>query len=209
MLRSEVGPYTGPADDNVSQNGSRMSKTVMKRFNEAIPEAGPRSLVRSSRSRQSGYAPSKAQSQNKAYSQTKSVQQSIFKRGPLNKQLNEQLPPEQIIESVFRDVEVNNPAVADQDGFQISPDEAMGGEGGQTLDVPEDVNQMDSVSQVKPTQSMVSMMSGKTYISQLQKQLNDEKYAREKLESELQELKKISSEISSQLGALQKNGQAQ
>lgn len=42
-------------------------------------------------------------------------------------------------------------------------------------------------------------MSGKTYISQLQKQLDEEKNARVKLEGELEELKKISSEITSQL----------
>lgn len=42
-------------------------------------------------------------------------------------------------------------------------------------------------------------MSGKTYISQLQKQLDEEKSARVKLEGELEELKKISSEITSQL----------
>lgn len=42
-------------------------------------------------------------------------------------------------------------------------------------------------------------MSGKTYISQLQKQLDEEKHARVKLEGELEELKKISSEITSQL----------
>ena len=40
-------------------------------------------------------------------------------------------------------------------------------------------------------------MSGKTYISQLQKQLDEEKEARLKLEGELDDLKKISSEITS------------
>lgn len=47
-------------------------------------------------------------------------------------------------------------------------------------------------------------MSGKTYISQLQKQLDEEKFARVKLEGELEELKKISSEITSQLSLIQK-----
>jgi chaperonin cofactor prefoldin len=42
-------------------------------------------------------------------------------------------------------------------------------------------------------------MSGRTYISNLQNQLLDEKVARQKLEAELEELKKISSEITSQL----------
>jgi|TARA_B110000503_G_scaffold118937_1_gene180328 hypothetical protein len=42
-------------------------------------------------------------------------------------------------------------------------------------------------------------MSGRTYISNLQNQLLDEKVARQNLEKELEELKKISSEITSQL----------
>lgn len=45
--------------------------------------------------------------------------------------------------------------------------------------------------------------SGKTsatYISKLERELNEERQAREKLEKELEEIKKISSEISSHLG---------
>lgn len=45
-------------------------------------------------------------------------------------------------------------------------------------------------------------MSGRTYISQLQAQLNDEKVARQNLEGELEELKKISSEITSHLSLI-------
>ena len=52
--------------------------------------------------------------------------------------------------------------------------------------------------------SQVTKLTGATVISELQKQLNDEKEARIKLEDELEELKKISSEISSHLSALQK-----
>ena len=47
-------------------------------------------------------------------------------------------------------------------------------------------------------------MSGRTYISQLQRQLNDEKVARLRLEQDLNDLKKISSEITSQLSQMQK-----
>jgi len=42
-------------------------------------------------------------------------------------------------------------------------------------------------------------MSGRSYISVLQNQLAEERSARMKLESDLSELKKLSSEISSQL----------
>ena len=47
-------------------------------------------------------------------------------------------------------------------------------------------------------------MTGKTYISELQRQLMEEREARKKLEGDLDELKKISSEITSQLSAIQK-----
>jgi len=50
---------------------------------------------------------------------------------------------------------------------------------------------------MKPPSTLVTGMTGRTYISQLQKQLNEEKDARLKLENELSELRKISSEISS------------
>jgi chaperonin cofactor prefoldin len=45
-------------------------------------------------------------------------------------------------------------------------------------------------------------MTGKTYISQLQKQLEEERVARERLEGELSDLKKISSEIASHLSEI-------
>ena len=45
-------------------------------------------------------------------------------------------------------------------------------------------------------------MTGKTFISQLQKQLDEEKTARLKLEMELEDLKKLSSEMTSELSKL-------
>ena len=45
-------------------------------------------------------------------------------------------------------------------------------------------------------------MSGKTYISQLKKQLEEERVAREKIQNEMEDLKKASEEISSQLNAM-------
>ena len=47
-------------------------------------------------------------------------------------------------------------------------------------------------------------MSGRTYISELQKQLTEEREARLKLEGELEDLKKISSEITSHLSLIAK-----
>mmetsp|Transcript_45559 Transcript_45559/g.33308 ORF Transcript_45559/g.33308 Transcript_45559/m.33308 type:complete len:82 (+) Transcript_45559:425-670(+) len=48
--------------------------------------------------------------------------------------------------------------------------------------------------------SDISRLSNKTYVSHLEVQLKEEREARLKLEQELEELKKISSEISSHLG---------
>ena len=63
---------------------------------------------------------------------------------------------------------------------------------------------LESASEFKPTPSQISQMSGRTYISQLKKQLDDERDARQKLEGELEDLKKISSEITSHLSLIQK-----
>lgn len=48
--------------------------------------------------------------------------------------------------------------------------------------------------------SEISKISNRTYIQHLQKELEEEKIARERLESEIAELKRISTELSSQLG---------
>jgi predicted RNase H-like nuclease (RuvC/YqgF family) len=50
------------------------------------------------------------------------------------------------------------------------------------------------------TRSELSRLSNKTYIMHLQTELEEEKQARLKLERELEELRKLSSEISSHLG---------
>ena len=49
-------------------------------------------------------------------------------------------------------------------------------------------------------QSKRSQLTSKTYISKLERQLELEKLARLKLESEVEEMKKINAEISSKLG---------
>lgn len=61
----------------------------------------------------------------------------------------------------------------------------------------DDEGRIDSVSQVAPPDSKYSQLSGKTYISQLKKQLDEEREAREKIQGEMEDLKKASEEISS------------
>ena len=65
----------------------------------------------------------------------------------------------------------------------------------------------DAMSRVSRTtkqsgmnRSELSKATNKTYISHLESQLRDERHARKKLEQELEELKRLSSEISSHLG---------
>jgi len=48
--------------------------------------------------------------------------------------------------------------------------------------------------------SQMTGRSNKTYISVLEKELREERDAREKLQSEIEEIKKLNSEISSKLG---------
>ena len=57
---------------------------------------------------------------------------------------------------------------------------------------------------MQPTNSQISKMTGRTYISELQKQLEDERDARQKLEQDLNQLKIVSEEITSQLSKVAK-----
>jgi len=50
-------------------------------------------------------------------------------------------------------------------------------------------------------------MTSKTYISQLERQLKEEKTAREKLQGEIEQIKKVNAEISSKLGLSSQNTQ--
>jgi len=65
----------------------------------------------------------------------------------------------------------------------VEQDDAAGEEADQVRDLDED--KLTSITGAKPTASMVSAMSGRTYISTLQNQLHEEKEARLRLESEL------------------------
>lgn len=105
------------------------------------------------------------------------------------------------IDQISAIISNNKPEVAEDDVPPIEQDDAAGEEGDQVKDLPEE-DKFTSVSGLKPTQSQLSAMSGRTYISQLQGQLVEEKEARLKLEAELEELKKISSEITSQLSQI-------
>lgn len=62
------------------------------------------------------------------------------------------------------------------------------------------MSQRSVVSKRTVMSSNGTVKTSKTYISTLEKQLNEEKRAREKLELEIEEIKRINSEISSKLG---------
>lgn len=65
-------------------------------------------------------------------------------------------------------------------------------------DVAEDQEPAQSVQ--APPSVAKSQLTSKTYISQLEKQLNEERTAREKLQNEIEQIKKVNAEISSKLG---------
>lgn len=90
------------------------------------------------------------------------------------------------------EIDVQNPNLYDEGNFNEEAQDQVG-------EMPE---HLESASEMKPTQSQLSQMSGKTYISQLKKQLDEEREARNKLEGELEDLKKISSEITSHLSLI-------
>ena len=64
----------------------------------------------------------------------------------------------------------------------------------------EEIDSLYYGSQYTHTESRRSNMTSATYISKLEKELHEEREAREKLAQELEEIKKLSSEISSHLG---------
>jgi hypothetical protein len=64
----------------------------------------------------------------------------------------------------------------------------------------EEIDSLYYGSQYSQSESRRSQMTSATYISKLEKELQEERRAREKLAQELEEIKKLSSEISSHLG---------
>ena len=97
-----------------------------------------------------------------------------------------------------------------KDTFQDNPDQEPleGEEGGrknEDQDLHDEIDSLYYGSSYSRTDSKASRMTSATYISKLEKELDEERHAREKLAVELEEIKKLSSEISSHLG-LNKTG---
>ena len=67
------------------------------------------------------------------------------------------------------------------------------------------VSKASRISKYKP-QSEFSRLTSKTYILNLEKELNEEKEARKRLERDLEDLKKISQEVLSQMQSSKKDG---
>ena len=168
----------------------------MKRFNETPLEGDRRSQARSVFSKNKSQVGSKVAS---------NVSRSIFsqqqKKMDIYKAVDklDDLQIDQISAIISNNPKPENPP--EEEMPPVDQDEVGGEEGDVVKDLPED-DKLTSVSALKPTQSQVSAMSGRTYISNLQNQLLEEKVARQNLEKELEELKKISSEITSQLSQI-------
>ena len=167
----------------------------MKRFNETPLEGDRRSQARSVFSKNKSQAGSKVAS---------NVSRSIFsqqqKKMDIYKAVDklDDLQIDQISAIISNNPKPENPP--EEDMPPVDQDEVGGEEADVVKELEED--KLTSVSALKPNQSQVSAMSGRTYISNLQNQLLEEKVARQNLEKELEELKKISSEITSQLSQI-------
>lgn len=150
---STIGPYV---EDHETR--SRLSKASVQRFNEAIPEAGPRSTT--GKSVKSGSVRSKVLSQT-ALSGKKlgddQLQQYLSNKGRVNEAPSINAYDDTAAVAAAQKVE--EPA-AEADPAEEEKDIAA-----------EDIDNVDalpdSISQVKPSPSQISGMSGRTYISQL------------------------------------------
>eukprot|EP00356_Strombidium_inclinatum_P003873 CAMPEP_0170495778 /NCGR_PEP_ID=MMETSP0208-20121228/18549_1 /TAXON_ID=197538 /ORGANISM="Strombidium inclinatum, Strain S3" /LENGTH=86 /DNA_ID=CAMNT_0010772139 /DNA_START=972 /DNA_END=1228 /DNA_ORIENTATION=- len=77
-----------------------------------------------------------------------------------------------------------------QQEYEAPPKSQIGGAGEDARSQAPSVTP-SQLKDVFPTMSQFSKMSGKTYISMLHHQLEDERQARLRLEKELQELRKV------------------
>jgi hypothetical protein len=189
MMKEQVGPYVGETVSQKQETKSQLNYIAMKRFNEAPLDDRPKSQVRSIFSRPKSQAGSKLGSH---------TGRSVFSQQ--QKKMNIYTAVEKLDDLQLDEISAiisNNRREADLqvDDATMDQDDAAGEEADQVRDLEED--KLTSITGAKPTASMVSAMSGRTYISTLQNQLFEEKEARLKLEGELEELKKISSEITS------------
>lgn len=102
------------------------------------------------------------------------------------------------------EIEVMNPTQQQEKEAELEAQELQD-KVEELLDLPkneDEEDKMTSVSQLKPTASQLSKMSGRTYISQLQKQLDEERAARHQLEGDLESLKKVSEDIATNLNKI-------
>lgn len=190
IAREQVGPYVEETISQKQETKSQLNYIAMKRFNEAPQEDRPKSQARSI------FSKSKSQIGSKIGSNAgRSVFSQQQKKMDIYKAVDrlDDLQIDQISAIISNNRREPDPALEE---IAVDQDDAAGEEADQVRDLEED--KLTSITGVlKPTGSQVSAMSGRTYISTLQNQLHEEKEARLKLEAELEELKKISSEITS------------
>lgn len=163
--RSQVGAYTGE-DGEVR---SRLSKASIQRFNEQLPELGPKSaksgshISLNSKSLKSMERPSMRSGQLAAAASQK-TKSTRLDEASLRALAAEKLAAKKAAEAEENaeepdEIEVVDPLAAGQE----VPEEEK--EEGPPQDAAEE--QFESVSQVKPNASQISKMTGATYISQL------------------------------------------
>jgi hypothetical protein len=93
---------------------------------------------------------------------------------------------------------IQQQAEGENNGEYVDDDEE--GKNREDQDLHDEIDSLYYGSQYSHTESRRTNMTSATYISKLEKELQEERRARENLAKELEEIKKLSSEISSHLG---------
>ena len=181
---------SGPYGDN-GDTKSKLSRAGLQRFNEELaPNQAPSKKSVLSQAALSGLKSIRPSQKSGGMRATSVKSKPSVIRQSMNKQ------EEELVAGDLNNFDVPNP------GLYAAEEGNLAEEAQDQVDELHEA--LESASEMKPTPSQISQMSGRTYISQLKKQLDDERDARQKLEGELEDLKKISSEITSHLSLIQK-----
>ena len=187
----------------MSRRGQLTRKKPSKRFNEELD-----AMSRASKPRPQNYPASKPQAFNKAapakpiVDEKKQLIDKINKLDETNLEKLVQKPAEPQYDAPIGgndlgpDENIQNDTL-DEQPPAVNDEEAKQKE---EQDLHDEIDSLYYGSQYTHTESRRSQLTSATYISKLEKELQEERRAREKLAQELEEIKKLSSEISSHLG---------
>lgn len=187
----------------MSRRSQLIRKKPSKRFNEELD-----AMSKASKPKPHNYPASKPQTLNKpvpAKTITDEKKQLIDKINKLDETNLEKLLPKQpepqfdapITDNNLNPNENAKDDIVEEQPLAVNNEEAKQKE---EQDLHDEIDSLYYGSQYTHTESKRSQLTSATYISKLEKELQEERRAREKLAQELEEIKKLSSEISSHLG---------